>query len=193
LHEEEVRGVNLASGLDDELRRHLERGEKLLWAGRPAQGIVFATMDWYYIPFSVVWLGFVLQIFGQRNQVDAVTGLTSVLFVAVGIYMLIGRFIVDWIYRSGVVYGVTDRRAIIVSGLASRSVQSIDFSSLSGLKLEERGDGSGTIAFGDQPPYWYRQQLHAAWGAGAQFFRVPEVRKVYSIVYEAMQRQKRRG
>ena len=178
------------AGEEDELRPHLDRGEKLLWAGRPAQGIVFMAMDLYLVPFSIVWLGIVLQIFGQAKQTDPMSGLMGVLFVGVGLYMLLGRYIVDWFHRSRMIYGLTDRRAIIMSGMATRSMQSIDFSSLNGLKLEERGDGSGTISFGEQPPYWYRQQFHASLGSGTQFFRVADVKKVYGIVRDAMQRQK---
>lgn len=178
--------------VEDELRPDLDRGEKLLWAGRPVQGIVFTAMDWFLIPFSLVWLGFVVRSLGPglRAQADPMTGLIGVLFVAIGIYMVVGRYITDWLYRSRLIYGVTDCRAIIVSRMFGRSVQTIDFSSLSGLKLEERGDGSGTISFGDQMPYWYGRQFHASWGVGNQFFRVEEVKKVYGIVRDAMQRQR---
>jgi hypothetical protein len=179
--------------LEEELRPLLDRGEKLLWAGRPVQGVVFTALDWYLIPFSVVWLGLVLLTFRQALKSDPLGGLTSVLFVGVGFYMLVGRYVADWYYRSRALYGVTDRRAIIVSRIAVRSVQSIDFSSLTGLRLEERGDGTGTIFFGDQPPYWSRQRMHASWGVGTQFFRVADGKKVYSIVRDVMQRQKSKG
>ena len=43
-----------------ELQSYLESGERLLWAGRPAQAIVFTPPDWYFIPFSVVWFGVAL-------------------------------------------------------------------------------------------------------------------------------------
>ena len=41
----------------DELRSHLDSGEKLLWAGRPAQGIMLMWQDGFLIPFGMVWLG----------------------------------------------------------------------------------------------------------------------------------------
>ena len=77
--------------------------------------------------------------------------LGGVLFVGIGIYLLVGRFFADAFYRSRLVYGVTDRRAIIASGILQRSLQSIDLSSLSGLKREDRADGSGTIFSGISP------------------------------------------
>ena len=86
----------------------------------------------------------------------------------------------------------TDRRAIIISGVFSRSVHSIDLVSLTGLKLEERSDGRGTIYFGDQSPYANYQQWNVTWGGASntQFFRIPKVKGVYQTVHDAMQRAK---
>jgi len=189
---------------EDELRSHLDSGEKLLWAGRPAQGMVLTRQDWFAIPFSVVWLSFAIGIvtkavydFWQRSTPAqmplALTVAVGLLFVGFGIYTLIGRFFIDRLYRSRLIYGVTDRRAIIVSGVRRRSVQSIYLSSLSALTLEERRDGSSTIYFGDQPSHWYG--AHAGFstqqGVGTQFFRIADAKQVYTIVREAMQRQKK--
>jgi hypothetical protein len=114
-------------------------------------------------------------------------------FIGIGIYLLIGRFFADRLYRSRLIYGVTDRRAIILSGIRRRSVQSIYLSSLSALKLEERRDGSGTISFGDRSSYWYARGpgFSTQQGVGTQFFRIADVKQVYTIVREAMQRQKK--
>ena len=85
------------TALEDELHSYLDPGEKLLWAGRPAQGIVFTPLDLYFIPFSVVWLGFVLYIFwqGLPKTPDPIGGLVSVLFVGIGVYLLVGRFFAE--------------------------------------------------------------------------------------------------
>ena len=209
---------------EDELRSHLDSGEKLLWVGRPAQGMVLTRPDWYLIPCSVVflgvvvvWLGFAVDSFWQGSTktpgalavvVLALAVVLSLPFFAVGLYLLIGRFFEDRLYRSRLIYGVTDRRAIIVSGVRRRSVQSIYLSSLSALKLEERRDGSGTIYFGDQPTYWYSGSstiyfdafdlavVYAPWFSrqtcvGTQLFRIADAKKVYAILHEAMQRQKK--
>jgi hypothetical protein len=177
---------------EDELRSHLDSGEKLLWAGRPAQGIVLTWLDWYWIPFIAAWLGIAVYSFWPKSTK---TPEPLALFVAAGIfgigfYVLIGRYVADLWYRSRLIYGVTDRRAIILSGMRRRSVQSIYLSSLSILKLEERRDRSGTIYFGDQPSssYWHTD----TWpGVGTQFFRIADAKQVYTILHEAMQRQKK--
>ena len=183
---------------EDELRSHLDSGEKLLWAGRPAQGIVLTTpRDWAVSAFGVVWLGFAVYNIWPTKAPDPLKSpvpfasfvATGLLSIGIGIYALIGRFFVDRLYRSRLIYGITDRRAVIISGLRRRSVQSIYLSSLGALTLEERRDGSGTIYFGDQPSYWHRASIQQ--GLGTQFFRIADVKQVYTIVHEAMQRQKK--
>ena len=186
---------------EDELRSHLHSGEKLLWAGRPAQGIVLTTpRDWAVSAFGVVWLGFAVYNIWPTKAPDPLKSpapfawfvATGLLSIGIGIYLIVGRFFIDRLYRSRLIYGITDRRAIIISGLRRRSVQSIYLSSLSALTLEERRDGSGTIYFGDQPPYLRGASGLGFWqGLSTQFFRIADVKTVYTIVQEAMQRQKK--
>ena len=187
--------------VEDELRSHLDSGEKLIWAGRPAQGMVVTTpRDWSVIAFGVVWLGFAVHNVWPTKAPDplkspvpfALFVATGLLSIGIGIYLLVGRFFADRLYRSRLIYGVTDRRAIIIWGLRRRSVQSIYLSSLSALTLEERRDGSGTIYFGDQPSYLRGASgIGFQQGFGTQFFRIADVKQVYTIAQEAMQRQKK--
>ena len=176
--------MRVVAAAEDELRLRLDSGEKLLWAGRPAQGIVLSRQDWYLIPFGVF-----LVAAGLR-------------FIPMGIYILIvGRLFADLWYRSRLIYGVTDRRAIILLGMRRRSVQSIDFSSLITLKLEERRNRSGTIYFGeDHPSYRHDAYDGSEFGTYApsgqtrlgeeQFFRIADAKKVFTILQKAMQRQR---
>jgi len=177
------------AAVEYELRPHLDSGEKLLWAGRPAQGIVLTRQDGYLIPFGVL-----LVAAGLR-------------FIPMVIYIVIvGRLLANLWYRSRLIYGVTDRRAIILSGMRRRSVQSIYFSSLITLKLEERQYRSGTIYFGeDHPSYRHDPDPHDGSEFGTfvpsgqtrqgeeQFFRISDVKKVFTILHEAIQRQRRRS
>jgi len=113
---------------EDELRSYLDPGEKLLWEGRPKQGIVFTPLDWYFIPFSLVWFGLVVYIFwqGLRKTLDPMGVAMSVFFIGIGTYFLIGRFFADAFYRSRLVYGImigepSSRRAYFVA-LCNRSI-----------------------------------------------------------------------
>src|SRR5262245_27803371 len=50
--------MRVVPSAEDELRSHLDSGEKLVWAGRPAQGIVLRVtrQDAYvFIPLVAVW------------------------------------------------------------------------------------------------------------------------------------------
>src|SRR2546422_2881268 len=110
------------AAVEDELRPHLDRGEKLIWAGRPAQGVVFTAMDLFLVPFSVVWLGLVVMGYRSVLGMEMTVIIMGVLFTCVGIYIVVGRFVADWLYRSRLIYGVTDRRAMIVSRMLGPSV-----------------------------------------------------------------------
>jgi hypothetical protein len=180
-----IGAMRIVAALEDKLRSHLDSGEKLLWAGRPVQGVVLTRQDWYLIPFSVL-----LVAVGLR-------------FISMGVCILIvGRLFTDLWYRSRLFYGVTIRRAIILSGRRRRSVQSIYISSLITLKLEERRNRSGTIYFGEDYPS-YRHDTHdgSEFGTYApsgqtrlgeeQFFRITDAKKVFTILHEAMQRQRK--
>lgn len=45
----------LQQGPEDVIRSQIERGETLLWAGQPLQGIRFRSHDILMIPFSLLW------------------------------------------------------------------------------------------------------------------------------------------
>jgi len=112
-----------------------------------AQRIVLSRQEWYLIAFAVLLIAVGLRL------------------SPMGIYILIvGRLFADLWYRSRLIYGVTDRRAIILLGMRRGSMQSIDLSSLITLKLEECWNRSGTIYFGADHP----SCRHDAYG-GSEF------------------------
>jgi hypothetical protein len=39
-------------------RRHLMRGERVLWEGRPATGLLLRPIELFLIPFGLFWGGF---------------------------------------------------------------------------------------------------------------------------------------
>jgi hypothetical protein len=174
------------------IERELNSGERLLWKGRPRGGIRFRSVDFYLIPFSLVWTGFVFfagfAALHQpaQNGAAAVPALIPIIpFVLIGLYILIGRFFVDAMMRARTEYGVTSRRAIIVSGLFSRNVKSIDLKTTSEIAINERGDKSGTITFGAMPFGWWMQRntwsFNPASGTPA-FEMVEDVRSVYRTI-----------
>jgi hypothetical protein len=176
---------------EDVIRGELSPSERLLWAGRPRQGIVLRAIDAFLIPFSLLWGGFAIfwevsVIVGGAPWEFAVFGAPMVI---VGLYFIFGRFLVDDRQRAKMIYAVTTERVVIVSGMLARRVKSLNLVTLSDLSLTERGDGSGTITFGPVPPFywWYGAAGWPGLGHTAipNFELADEARRVYEIVREA--------
>jgi len=179
---------------ESQIEHELGDGERLLWSGKPRQGIVFRSFDVFVIPFSLMWSGFV--VFAVVNALSSDSPPFLVLwlipFVLAGLYILFGRFIVDAMRRERTAYGVTDQRVIIISGYFSRRVQSLNLGTLSDLSLSEKRNRSGTITFGPSHP------MSSMWGYGwpswagaghstSMFETIEDAREVYDLIRRAQQ------
>jgi len=179
------------------LSQHLDPGERLLWSGQPRSGIRFRGQDVFLIPFSILWGGFAL--FWEymavtlapkaSSPIGAAFPLFGLPFVAVGLYLIFGRFWVDAAGRARTFYGVTTERVLIVSGLFSQQTKSLQLRTLSDVSLTQRSDGSGTITFG--PTHRMNSVFPAgAWpGTGLyappSFDLIERAKDVYDIVRKA--------
>jgi hypothetical protein len=140
------------------IRLQLASEERLLWNGRPPQGFVFRGVDAFMIPFSLLWGGFAL--FWEYSVISTDKAslffmLWGIPFVAIGLHFIFGRFLVDAKQRANTSYGVTNQRVIIVSGILSKKIKSLNLRSLSDLSLDEKSNGSGIISFGASSfPTW---------------------------------------
>jgi hypothetical protein len=175
------------------LQRELNSGEKLLWTGQPSLGLRLRPSDALMIPFSLMWGGF--AVFWEYSVVQggapAFFMLWGIPFVAIGLYMIIGRFFVDAALRARTHYGLTDQRVLIIHGLFSREVKSLTLSGLTDISLQERNDRTGTITFGAQGgvPRWFAT---SGWpGMNKQlapaFEMIENARSVYTRIREAQQ------
>ena len=118
-------------------------------------------------------------------------------FSLVGLYMLVGRFVIDAKVRSRTFYGLTDRRIIIISGLMSRKVRTMNLRTLSDISLSEKSDRTGTINFGPSNPM-------ASWAnsmpwPGMSGYRTPafdmiqDARGIYEQLMEAQSQAQETG
>ena len=184
------------------LASELAAGERLLWAGRPRQGIFLRASDALLIPFSLLWGGF--AIFWEAMALAAVASekthgapqaflwvfpIFGLPFVAIGLYLIFGRFFLDKRLRKKTTYGVTDQRVIIRSGLFNSTTNSLNLRALSDVSLSEGSDGRGTITFGQGNPAASRFG-GAAWpGTNRQsapsFDSIDEARRIYEIIRSA--------
>jgi hypothetical protein len=147
----------------NEIAQSLDSGESLIWFGVPRQGLVLRAADAFMIPFSLMWGGFaifweagVLRM--DRSDIGFMS-IWGIPFVLMGLYMSVGRFSVDARMRAKTYYGLTNRRAIIISGLFSRTVNSLPLRTMTDISLQEGSDRSGTIFLARPHPY-------CSWGSG---------------------------
>jgi hypothetical protein len=176
------------------LTPELGRGERLLWSGRPAQGVIFRAGDVFMIPFSLLWGGFAFfwEYSVVKQGAPLLFTLWGIPFVLVGLYIIAGRFFVDSYFRSRTYYGTTDQRVLISSGGRSRNIKSLDLRGLNDISLQERSDRSGTITLGASNPM-YAMWSGASWpGIGRKlapsFERIGDARAVYDLIREAKQK-----
>ena len=158
--------ATFASAPQNEIAQALDSGESLIWSGAPRKGLVLRSSDAYMIPFSLLWGGFAVfwEVGALRtNGPNAVLmSIWGIPFVLAGLYLIVGRFFVDAGIRAKTFYGLTNHRAIIISGLFSRTINSLPLRALADISLQERSDRSGTILLARPQPY-------SSWSSGMRW------------------------
>jgi hypothetical protein len=107
------------------MQPELTSGENLCWAGMPSANVIFHSDDWHAIPFSLLWGGFaifwetdVLGYWGNgahaTNPLSLFFTVWGVPFVAIGQYLIWGRFFVDGWPKRRTYYAVTNRRVLVL-------------------------------------------------------------------------------
>jgi hypothetical protein len=132
------------------LSSYLQPSESLLWVGRPSGGILFRKSDAFMIPFSFLWAGFAVywEYHAYTSGAPPFFLLFGAFFVLGGFYITIGRFLIDMLKRDDTIYGLTNERALILSGILGRSLRSLSLSGVPEVRLTVHFNGRGTIAFG---------------------------------------------
>ena len=180
--------------LEQAVRSELASGEKLLWTGQPRGGLRLRPTDALLIPFSLMWCGF--AIFWEwsvlKQGAPGFFALWGVPFVAMGLYIVFGRFVADALQRARTYYALTDQRAIILSGLMSRQTKSLPVRTMSDITLSERADGSGTIALGPATGR-YGWLGGSGWpGSGRYqppaFEMIEDARRIHAMLRDAVSR-----
>jgi hypothetical protein len=144
------------------------------------------------IPFSAFWLAIVLMMFAfvltEAEQVDPLAYFMLPIFVAFGLYMLVGRFLVDILARQRTHYVLTDRRAVVESGLIGTNRASVNLLAATDIQLQSRKDGRGTVSFGRASVFF--AMVPPSWpGAAAflppMFHDIEDAERVYDLAVKA--------
>ena len=114
------------SGVDDaraQLEPYLLEGESLLWWGRPDPTKHLGKSDFFVVPFSLLWGGFavVWEVGVLTSGAPAGFVAFGLVFVAIGLYMIFGRFIVKVRRKRRTAYGLTDQRVLVAVGSGALS------------------------------------------------------------------------
>lgn len=184
--------MNLPS---ESIKKELGPGERVLWSGQPRQGVYLRGADIMLIPFSILWGGF--AIFWEYSVITAPNAplfmsFFGIPFVVIGLYLIFGRFFVEAKQRASTHYAVTSQRIIIVSGLFSRGVKSLNLRTLSDLSLSEGGSNYGSIFFGGGSPFSFMFRGFSGWPGmssqlGPHFDQIQGARGVYETIRNAQQ------
>lgn len=126
---------------------YLTPGETVLWKGRPQKGHLITAQDALMIPFSLFWCSFAFfwTFAALQSGAPFPFALFGLPFIAVGLYLVFGRFIhTSWL-RKRTYYVITNLKIIRLRG---QKVDMLDLATLPPLQINAFRDGSGTISFG---------------------------------------------
>jgi hypothetical protein len=172
--------------MKNETEHHLFPDEKIVWRGVPSKRLILRPIDVFLIPFSLFWAGF--AIFWNTgvwaSDAPLEFQLFGIPFIIMGLYVTIGRFLLDIFIRSKTNYMVSNRRVLIFKNVFSSSCISLDIYRLPGLELNQSKNGHGTIRFG--PASSIFGNGFDIWSPSLdrtpQFLEIDKVQSVYELI-----------
>jgi len=182
-------------GDDGHFSTRLLDGERILWTGAPAKGLLLTPRDWLLIPFSLVWGSFVVfwesKVVAQKS-VPLFFILWGVPFVLIGIFFIVGRFIADAWLRGRTQYALTNQRILIERSGAFAKFAALYLDRLPDVQLTSGANGRGTLRFGPQAPILGRNGF-ANWMPALdpvpQFLAVDDAERVFDQIQQAIRKR----
>ena len=168
-----------------EFRLYLISGERIVWTGRPALGVRFSGRDVFLVPFSILWAGFAFFWEGSVLTIGALSpmALFGVPFILAGLYLTVGRFLVDAWARSRTIYALSDQRALILRRVLGDRLIAVTLSKAPQLRLNVRGR-TGDIEF-EQLVSMFGSRGWGVWNpaldGGARFIGVENPTEIYQM------------
>ena len=165
------------------LRPFLLPGERIVWTGRPQQGLVFDWTDLFIVPASLAaatavgWLAL-----GQGWEDILLESLPETLLLLGLLYAGAGRFLHEAWARRRLLYAVTNQRVLRLHG--SARLESHDLAWLPMLELEQQ-ERRGTIII-ENPPApegWFESIAQRVSPLkGFRLFLVERPRDLYDLI-----------
>ena len=139
----------------------LQVSEEILWVGKPNPTRLFNPSDIFLIPFSLFWMVIVIA-FLRTSMWFAIAP-----HFWIGIYMLFGRFIHQYLARKHTYYAITHERILIVNTLLRVRHRAIFVDKIQTVEYNQREDNTGSIKFDlnadwakSKNPWYFESQHH---------------------------------
>jgi len=175
-------------------------GEKIYWSGQPDPSVIFSASDFLMIPFSLMWGGFAifwessvlgLTSFGHGNKAPFFMVLWGIPFVAMGLYMIFGRFFYKVWKKKRTFYAVTNLRVLIVSEGFRRQIQAQFLNQIPIINKSVGSNGTGSLSFGSIGgfgSYYMNNGLdfftYRMNQSVMTFYDVPQAEMIYQMINE---------
>ncbi|MCM8813347.1 MAG: hypothetical protein NC924_05350 [Candidatus Omnitrophica bacterium] len=182
--------------MEDIFEPDLLKDEQILWSGQPDPAVWFMPADLFLIPFSCLWGGFaifweslVLRRDSSGQQAPLYFILFGIPFVAMGLFMMVGRFFWKRYVKQRTYYAVTDKRVLVLTVVRGRALKAEYIKRISQVQKSVRADGKGMLRFGNPAP---QQAFYGNTGldffgdfygpAVPVFYDIADVHAVYTLV-----------
>ena len=165
-------------------------GEKIIWSGQPGHGLILTSRDALLIPFSLVWGGFAIfwEATVWHRKAPGLFRLWGVPFVLVGLYFIVGRFVLDAWLRSKSRYAVTNERLLILRSGPFAIFATLNLNRVPDVQMTEQANGRGTIRFGQVASSFGRG--FGSWSPALdptpQFLSIDNVQSVFNEIQQAI-------
>lgn len=174
---------------------YLRVGEKLLWAGRPAQGLRLRLRDLYLIPFGLLWGVFGVAFLWGAFKIGSAHALWfglpfGLCSLVIGLFIVIGRHFFDAWVRARTIYGLTDRRLVIVSNNPSPTLDLPLLRDITDVSLRKGRGGEGTIHLGTDTVV---RSGDSDYKLTYSLDLIPDAAQVYRLIEDAKARSERTG
>jgi hypothetical protein len=161
---------------------------EIQWSGRPCQGLILRSGDWFVIPVGLVVVCSLLlpvsDMLQARGPNSWVPQLLAILLLALVLAVLFGRLFWDAYKRGATYYALTADSALILRRGLGGGIQRVFLPTVQTLNYSPSANGTGTILFGNSTPWYSRMDMSTEPSVPA-FEGVADAFRVYDLCLRA--------
>ena len=179
--------------LDFKINEHISEGERLLWQGAPAKKMRLLPGERFNIilgiawtAFSIAWLALAISLNVEAKDAIFLVKILpafGVPFLLVGLYFLAFVPLNIIIFRKGIEYALTNKRALILLRGRRDKLVSFSLTEIENIQFGCDEDGNGYVTFINVPkkPDGQKKRRKPLIKRVGGFYNVSEVKKLYKI------------